>query len=65
MGKKAETLKTDRRGFLKIAGLGSVAGGAVLVSGEKAEAEPTGHNTGKLGYQETDHVKSFYKSARF
>ena len=65
MGKKAETLKTDRRGFLKLAGLGSVAGGAAIVSGEKARAESAGPETGKLGYRETEHVKNFYKSARF
>ena len=61
--KRTQDVQTDRRSFLKLAGLGSVAGGAALVSGsDKAEAAsaPAGS-----GYRETDHVKTFYQSARF
>lgn len=59
-----EKVKTDRRGFLKFAGLGTVASGAALVTGKPAEAaEPDTLDAG--GYKETDHVKTFYHSARF
>ncbi len=58
---------TDRRGFLKFAGLGTVAGAVALVSGregEAAEATAAGADPG-LGYRETEHVRRFYESARF
>ena len=64
MGNEAEKVKTDRRGFLKITGLASAAGTSVLVAGGQAEADD-GRSESGLGYQETDHVKTFYKSARF
>ncbi|MCB1473147.1 MAG: twin-arginine translocation signal domain-containing protein [Rhodobiaceae bacterium] len=56
---------TDRRSFLKLAGMGSVAGGAALVAGtEKATAEAPG-KTAASGYRETEQVKTFYATARF
>ena len=64
MGNEAEKVKTDRRGFLKITGLASAAGTSVLATGGQAEADEDRAENG-LGYQETDHVKAFYKSARF
>jgi hypothetical protein len=65
MTTKAEEAKTDRRGFLKIAGIGTVTGGVALATGKSAEAtELTEDGAGK-GYAETDHVKTFYKTARF
>lgn len=56
---------TNRRGFLKLASLGSVAAaGAAIVSADDAEAQPaTDAPTG--GYRETDHVKTYYDLARF
>lgn len=64
MKTKAEKQKTDRRNFLKLAGLGSVASGAALVTGKQAEAADDVPRAG-AGYSETAHVKAFYKSARF
>jgi len=64
MKAKAEQQKTDRRNFLKLAGLGSVASGAALVTGKPAKAAEDVPPTG-AGYSETAHVKAFYKSARF
>jgi len=62
--KKTNTEGTDRRDFLKLAGLGSVAGGVALVAGnDKAEAVETSGS--RRGYQETDHVKTYYNLARF
>ncbi len=54
---------TDRRDFLKMAGLGTVAGGAALVAAKEAAADEI--NTAGKGYRETDHVKTYYKLARF
>lgn len=56
---------TDRRGFLKFAGLGSFAGALALVAGrDTAEAADVGAETG-FGYRETEHVRRFYESTRF
>ena len=65
MAAKAEDVKTDRRGFLKIAGLGTVTGGAALVAGKSADAAEVTIEGSESGYSETDHVKTFYKTARF
>lgn len=65
MTTKADDRKTDRRNFLKLAGLGSVAGGAALVTGSDAKASEADTPGAGAGYSETDHVKAFYKSARF
>ena len=55
---------TDRRGFLKLAGIGAVAGGTALVTGAATSAaEETG--TSDRLYRETDHVRTFYDTARF
>jgi len=61
---KPEKVKTDRRSFLKFAGLGTLASGATLMSSEKADALEV-IETNRSGYKETDHVKAFYDSARF
>ena len=65
MTTKADDRKTDRHNFLKLAGLGSVVGGAALVSGKEAEAAVADAPGKGAGYAETDHVKAFYKTARF
>lgn len=65
MAGKTNDARTDRRSFLKLAGLGSVAGGAALVAGtDKAAAADTAGSKG-AGYKETEQVKTFYQSARF
>lgn len=57
--------RADRRSFLKLAGLGTVTGGALLALGEQpAEASEGRPGDGKL-YRETDHVKTFYESTKF
>ena len=62
---KNETDKgTDRRSFLKLAGLGTVAGGAALVAGDKT-ADAATETKSQSGYRETDHVKTYYELARF
>lgn len=60
-----EKLKESRRGFLKF-GLGSVAGGAALAAGGlKAEAAVAEQSEDNAGYSETEHVRTYYDTARF
>lgn len=63
MKRKDTAIEADRRSFLKLAGLGAVAGSATLVAGE-AQAEAPLSETA-AGYRETEHVKTFYDTARF
>lgn len=62
---KIETARTDRRGFLRLASLGTVAGGAALVTGATAETAQAATPERGQGYRETEHVKTYYASARF
>lgn len=56
--------KTDRRNFLKIATVGSVAGGAAIVMGSPAQAEnEPPSSTG--GYAKTAHVQTYYDTTKF
>ncbi|PTW60835.1 secreted protein [Breoghania corrubedonensis] len=56
---------TDRRGFLRLAGLGTLAGGAAVVTGgETVAGEPL--EEGRAGgYRLTAHVRQAYDTARF
>ena len=60
---KKQTLR--RRDFLKAAGVtGAAAGAAGALSGKRSEAAVA--DVGKqAGYQETEHVKTYYELARF
>ena len=65
MTQKDEKAKTDRRSFLKLAGAGAVGGAAALVSAaDEADASNSDASGDRL-YRETDHVKSYYRLARF
>lgn len=66
MKTRTEGSTPDRRGFLKLAGLGSIASGAALVAAAGVEtAEAAAPAATGQGYQETEHVKAYYASARF
>lgn len=54
----------ERRDFLKLATLGTVLGGAAMTTGGAVNAAAPAENRGS-GYRETDHVKTYYKLARF
>ena len=65
MKEKSHQSTADRRSFLKLAGVGAVAGGAALVSGRhSAEAADAPSSDGQ-SYKETEHVKTYYDLARF
>ncbi len=58
------TTQESRRGFLKLASVGTLAAGAAAVAGETAQAADAAQETGD-GYRETKHVKTYYALARF
>ncbi len=61
---KSKSLR--RRDFLKVAGVTGAAAGAaaVVLSGKTASARMAG-DVKSGGYQETEHVKTYYELARF
>jgi hypothetical protein len=61
--KKQDVGQTGRRDFLKLSALGAAAAGTVIASGS-ATAEQVKSVSGS-GYRETEHVKTFYETARF
>ena len=65
MEDKTEGVRTDRRGFLKVAGLGTIVGGAALATGAAPEAAEAATPEAGQGYRETAHVKAYYEGARF
>lgn len=64
MAERAGNKATDRRSFLKLAGLGTVGTAAVL-AGESERSEAAEPTQTEAGYRETEHVRAFYRSARF
>ena len=64
MSAKRDGANDARRDFLKLAGLTAVTGGALTASGKSAAASEIPVE-GATGYRETDHVKTYYKLARF
>lgn len=56
--------QASRRNFLKIASVGSVAGGAALVMGSPANAEVVTPKRG-AGYVKSEHVQTYYDLAKF
>lgn len=55
---------SNRRNFLKLASIGTLAGGVAAVSGTSAKASEETKNHGS-GYRESDHVKKVYELSRF
>jgi len=60
---KSEEKVTERRDVLKLAAAGVVVGGVTAVAGvANASVEM---DTSGAGYKETQHVKTYYDTARF
>ncbi len=59
-----EKIADKRRDFLKMAGLGTVAGGAAIATAGTVQASSLEEDTGS-GYRETGHVKTYYELAKF
>ena len=64
MSDKRDERPAKRRDFLKLMGLGGVAGAAALARGA-APAEAAGKPVSETGYRESAHVRKFYETARF
>jgi len=65
MSAKKDTGGEDRRGFLKLLGLGAVTGGAALTAVQRpAEAREATSEKGGL-YRETELVRTYYETTRF
>lgn len=56
--------KLSRRAFLLSAGAGGVAGAAALVAKGKAPIATARSSSDKRGYQETAHVKNYYRTTQ-
>jgi len=63
MSEKRDGTSNARRDFLKLAGLTAVSGGALAATGQSAAAESLEEDA--TGYRESEHVKTYYKLARF
>ena len=62
---KSET-KTSRREFMKAAGLTGAAAGAAAVVLSESQAQAAKPAEGqRVGFRETEHVKTYYELARF
>jgi len=65
MADKKGEVRSDRRDFLRLAGLGATAGTVAIATGAGSdEAEATEHAKG-AGYRKTAHVEKYYKLASF
>ena len=58
-------IEIDRRGFLLLAGSGSTAGASLLLSHRPEERASGAQPRGSDGFSETEHVRRFYRLARF
>jgi hypothetical protein len=68
MSKHSQDTKTKagRRDFLRTIGVGAAAGAAAIATAGRAQAKPeTATERKKARYQETAHVKEFYRTARY
>jgi hypothetical protein len=65
MADRPERNKAKRRDFLKLVGLGSLAGAATAVAGGNAPAAQAEEKPQGAGYRETPHVKKYYDTAKF
>jgi len=65
MNENGMAKSAKRREFLKLIGLGGLAGAASVVAVKPADATATAKTATGQGYRETEHVKTYYKLARF
>jgi hypothetical protein len=65
MGEKKSELRSDRRDFLRLAGLGATAGAVAVATGASSEEAEAAESANSAGYRETAHVRQYYKLASF
>ncbi len=61
----SDKAKAGRRDFLKLAGIGAVTGGVAMAVGQETAKAEDKVSSSSAGYQETEHVKTYYELARF
>ena len=59
-----EPKQPSRRLFMKLAGLGAAGASVGLDAGAAKASEPAAQGE-HAGYRETEHVKTYYRMARF
>ncbi len=64
MSKQKKVSMAKRREFLKLAGLGTLAGATAAASGARV-AQAASQEDGAAGYRETAHVKKVYELSKF
>ena len=64
MSKKQAT-SIDRRDFFRKVGLGAGAAAVGVAASTAQAATPEKDSVSRTGYRETEHVKTYYKLARF
>ena len=65
MAQRPRRNKAKRRDFLKLVGLGSLAGAATAVTGGKTPEAQAAEKPQGPGYRETAHVRKYYDTAKF
>ncbi len=65
MTTEPERKQAKRRDFLKLVGLGGVAGAAALAAVGKPTAAEAKATPERPGYHETPHVRKYYDTAKF
>lgn len=62
---KTTQRKLSRRHFLLSVGAGTAAGAAAIVARKEADTAPSQPNAeSKKGYQLTEHVRNYYRTAK-
>jgi hypothetical protein len=65
MSAKSKDTAVGRRDFLRLSGVAAATGGAALAAGSAETEASKVLDASSAGYRETDHVKTYYKLARF
>ncbi len=65
MSDQNDKTTTDRRSFLKFAGIGTLTGGAAMAVGSVPVQAAKDLQKGGSSYRESEHVKTYYELARF
>lgn len=65
MSAKSKDTAVGRREFLKLSGVAAATSGAALAAGTSDSEASEMLDVSSSGYRETDHVKTYYKLARF
>ena len=65
MKTRKDSQKVARRDLLKLAGLGSVTGAALMATSAGTAGAAVEADRKDSGYRETEHVRTYYELAKF